>query len=184
MMTTSVQLLTADDLWNRPDDGNRHELVRGEIRTMAPAGFEHGDIGMTIGVLLAGYLRGKSLGRVVGADTGFILSRDPDTVRAPDCAFVSAERLQGRDLPKKFFPGAPDLAVEVISPSDKAEELEEKTADYFQAGTKLVWIINPRLRTVTVRRPDDTAVILRESDTITADDLIPGFACQIREIFE
>ncbi|GMU23802.1 MAG: hypothetical protein AMXMBFR13_38800 [Phycisphaerae bacterium] len=182
-MTTTPGLMTADDLWNLPDDGMRHELVRGQLRTMAPAGFEHGGTGMTLGILLGQHVRAKGLGLLLNADTGFLLRSDPDTVRAPDIAFVSRARLDKTGVPKKFFPGAPDLAVEVVSPGDTVDEVEEKVEDYLLAGTRLIWIVNPRRRTVTIRRPGVRAEILKESDQLTGEDVVPGFSCTVGELF-
>lgn len=135
MMTTSSGLMTAEDLWKLPNDGTRRELVRGMPRAMAPAGFEHGDIGFNLGAMLREQIRKAHLGRIVGAATGFVLARDPDIVRAPDVAFVSQARLDQTGIPKQFFPGAPDLAVELVSPSDTIEEIEEKVDDFLAAGT-------------------------------------------------
>jgi Uma2 family endonuclease len=181
-MSTATQLLTADDLWHMPDDSLKHELVRGELLTMAPAGSEHGFISNRLAARLTMFVEARELGCVFNADTGFVISRDPDTVRAPDTAFVSQSRIPATGLPKKFFPGAPDLAVEVISPSDTLEEVEEKVGDWLAAGTRLVWVFNPRRKTVTVYRTEDTAQILRATDELDGGDVIPGFRCSVNEI--
>jgi Uma2 family endonuclease len=150
---------------------------------MAPAGFEHGDIGYNLGTMLRAYARKAQLGRVVGADAGFVLGRDPDVVRAPDIAFVSQARLDQIGIPKQFFPGAPDLAVEVVSPSDTMEEIEEKVDDFLAAGTKLVWVVNPRRRSVTVYHAGPQVQILKEQDQLSGEDVVPGFACRVGELF-
>src|SRR5262249_4638196 len=124
-MSTATQLLTADDLWRLPQDGMRHELIRGELTNMPPAGAEHGVTTMNLSTPLDKHARTNDLGRVLAAETGFIIGRDPDTVRAADVAFVSKPRIPATGIPKKFFPGAPDLAVEVVSPSDTVSEVEE-----------------------------------------------------------
>jgi len=182
-MSTATQLLTADDLWHMANDGRKYELVRGELLTMAPAGSEHGFIGMRLGIRLGTFVEARQLGYVFNADTGFLISRDPDTVRAPDTSFVSQSRVPATGLPKKFFPGAPDLAVEVISPSDTLEEVEEKVADWLTAGTRLVWVVNPRRKTVTVYRTEDAAQILRATDQLDGGDVLPGFRCPVAEVF-
>jgi Uma2 family endonuclease len=123
------------------------------------------------------------LGRVVGADTGFVLSRDPDTVRAPDAAFVRADRIPD-PRPVKFWEGAPDLAVEVLSPSDTVEEIESKMKEYFDAGTTEVIVISPKLRTVKVHRRDGTAVTLAAGDTLAGLESIPGFEVSVDAVFE
>ncbi len=181
-MTTIVSIATAEDLWRLPDDGNLHELVKGELRTMAPAGFEHGNIGSNLLGLLWQVVRQRSLGHVVGPDTGFVIGRSPDTVRCPDVAFIRAERIEGA-LVRGFFPGAPDLAVEVVSPSDTFEAVDEKVNDWLGAGTKLVWVVSPRQRTVTVYRPGTQVSILRAGDRLSGEDVVPGFECGVGEIF-
>lgn len=182
-MTTSQQLMTAEDLWKLPKDGKRHELVRGEIRTMAPAGFEHGSIGIRMATLLANHVGQRKLGIVVGPDTGFTLSHDPDVVRSPDVAFVSQSQIRQVGVPKQYFPGAPDLAVEVLSPGDTVDDVEEKVNDLLAAGTKLVWVVNPRRRTVTVYYPGPRIAVLREGDQLQGEDVIPGFACGVGDLF-
>jgi len=183
-MTTSERLMTADDLWDLPDDGKkRYELVRGELRTTAPAGFEHGEIGTEIVYHLKHFVRTKGLGTILGADTGFILGRNPDTVRSPDAAFVSRERLRSIGRTKKFFPGAPDLAVEVLSPSDTVYETEEKVNDWLAAGTRIVWVVNPKQRTITVHKAGPQIQVLTEKDQLSGEDVVPGFACAVGELF-
>lgn len=182
-MTTTQQLMTAEDLWKLPNDGKRYELVKGELRTMAPAGFEHGSIGIRVATLLADHVRRRQLGVVVGPDTGFTLARDPDVVRAPDVSFVRESRIREVGVPKQFFPGAPDLAVEVLSPGDTVYEVEEKVNDLLAAGTMLVWVVNPRTRTVTVYRPGPQVSVLRQDAQLLGEDVIPGFACKVAELF-
>jgi Uma2 family endonuclease len=182
MVSIGPGLMTVEDLWKLPDDNLRHELVRGELRTGPLAGFEHGIISSAVGALLFEYTRSPKLGKVVIA-AGFISAREPDTVRVPDLGFVSQLRLDQIGIPKQFFPGAPDLAVEVVSPSDTLEELEEKVDDFFAAGTQLVWVVNPRRRSVTVHRPGPRVSILKEPDQLTGEDVVPGFACTVSELF-
>jgi Uma2 family endonuclease len=182
-MTTSSKTMTADELWRMPPDHMRHELVNGELTTMAPAGFDHGAIGIRMAILLGKHIEAKQLGVVVGADTGFVLRRNPDTVRAPDAAFVSTARIPASGRPKKFFEGAPDLAVEVLSPSDTVEEVDEKIADYLDAGTSLVWIINPKRKSVTVYKSKANPIVLHESDLLDGENIVPEFTCKIVELF-
>jgi len=126
-MTTTQLTMTADDLWRRPDDGLRHELIRGELTVMDMAGAQHGEIAMTAGWLLGAHVRSRQLGVVLACGTGFILARNPDTVRAPDVAFISVEHVPAGGLPEGFVPFAPDIAVEVLSPGDAQVAVEEKT---------------------------------------------------------
>lgn len=174
--------MTAEDLLAMPKDDLLHELVRGELRTMAPAGFEHGDIGSELLGRMRSHAKAAKLGKVVGPDTGFTLSRDPDTVRSPDIAFVRASRVPVA-TPEGFFPGAPDLAVEVLSPGDRMEEVEEKVDEYFAAGTHVVWAVSPRRKTVRVYRRDGTSMTLRVSDTLDGGEVLAGFTCKVAELF-
>jgi Uma2 family endonuclease len=133
-MTVNTGLMTADDLWNLPDDGMRHELVRGELRTMPPTGWGHGDHTSVVDGSLGPYVRRQKLGRVVTGEVGFRLAIQPDTVRAPDVAFVRQERLHEIGSPTTYFPGAPDLVVEVISPNDLYTDVDEKVAEWPEHG--------------------------------------------------
>jgi Uma2 family endonuclease len=180
-MSTTTPLMTADDLWEMPQNV-RHELVKGELRTMAPAGGEHGAIGSELAGLLWQFVRAHDLGRVFLAETGFVIARNPDTVRGPDCAFVAKARVPVI-LPKKYWDGPPDLAIEVVSPGDTVDEVEEKVDEWLNAGTRLVWIVNPHRRTVTVHRPDKTITIVKPGDTLSGHDVVPGFTCAVNDIF-
>jgi Uma2 family endonuclease len=174
---------TADELLTLPDDGCRYELVRGELRRMPPAGSEHGAVAINIGVLVSQFVKTHSLGVVFGAETGFKLASDPDTVRAPDLAFVRRERIPQEGIPQGFWPGAPDLAVEVVSPSDTYTAVEEKVREWLDAGTRLVLVVNPRTRTVTVYAAQMQVTRLTESDLLTGGEVLPGFSCRVAELF-
>jgi len=182
-MSATLQTFTADELFQMPKDGFRYELVKGELRKMSPAGSEHGAIIINITVLLGQHVKSNKLGVCFGAETGFKIATDPDTVRAPDLAFISRERIPESDIPKKFWPGAPDLAVEVLSPGDSYEEVDEKVEDWLMAGTRAVWIVNPRRRIVSVYRSMNDVKRLSESDELDGGDVVPGFRCKVSEIF-
>jgi Uma2 family endonuclease len=182
-MTTTLQRSTASELFGMPDDGFRYELVKGELRKMSPSGSEHGATIVNITVLLAQDVRARKLGVCFGAETGFKLASDPDTVRAPDVAFIRSERIPETGLPKKFWPGAPDLAVEVLSPGDTRREVDEKVEDWLEAGVLAVWVINPKQRVVTVYRSVKDATRLSEGDELDGGDVVPGFRCKVSEIF-
>ena len=175
-ITTAEQLLAAGDI-------GRCELVRGELIMMSPAGSEHGWIIMNIAAPMATFVRQHSLGRVFGAETGFRIGHDPDTVRAPDVAFVVAQRIGGK-LSPGFFPGPPDLAVEVLSPDDRAGEVLAKVQDWLDAGCRGVWVVDPRTRTVTVYRSPSGIVLLGTSETVDGGDLLPGFSLAVSELFQ
>ena len=181
-MTTGIRLITAEELWAMPNNARR-ELVRGEVRTMAPAGFEHGAVIINVAAPLANYVKAQRLGVVLGAETGFVLKRNPDIVRGADVAFVAASRIPAAGLPTKFWEGAPDLAVEVVSPGDTVEEVEEKVDDYLTAGTHLVWVVNPKRKTITVHKPAANPLVLRVQDTLEGADVVPGFRCNVADIF-
>src|SRR5256885_1445334 len=149
-MTTQIQTTTAEELLRMPDDGFRYELVKGELKKMSPAGHKHGKLAMRVGSPLFQHVEAHNLGVVYGAETGFRISSAPDTVRAPDVAFVSQKRLDEVGDVEGYWPGAPDLVVEVISPGDTYSEVEEKASEWLSAGARMVIIINPRKRTVTV----------------------------------
>jgi len=180
-MTVAHQLLTADDLLQMPSD-LRCELVKGELIDMLPPGYQHGRIINRVAVRLTLHVESQRLGVVLGAETGFKLSRNPDTVRGIDVAFISTPRLPTHDL-EKHFDGAPDSAVEVLSPNDTMTAVEEKIDDLFRAGTKAVWIISPARRTVTVHLPDTQPHVLRENDTLEAGESVPGFTCVVGDFF-
>ena len=182
-MATVSQWITAEEFFSMPVDGMRHELVRGELLTMPPAGFEHGTVTVNIAMPLHNHVKRMQQGIIVAAETGFVLKKGPDTVRAPDVGFVSRERLERIGIPKNFFPEAPDAAVEVLSPGDTVNEVDEKVQEWIAAGTKLVWVVNPRQKTVTVYRPDAKPVILTATDYLDGGDVIPGFRILVSDIF-
>lgn len=185
MSTASTKLMTAEELLILPTGmGKRYELINGELRTMAPAGFEHGDIAGGLGGKLYSFVHQKQLGIVFAAETGFIIRRSPDTVRAPDTGFISNERLQQHGRPKRgYYPCAPDLVVEVLSPDDRQDEIDDKIEDWFAGGARLVWIANPRRKTVTVYRSLEDSRILTINDSLDGEDVLPGFTCPLSEIF-
>ena len=182
-MTTTLQRSTASELYEMPDDGFRYELVKGELRKMSPAGSEHGAIIVNVTLLLGQHVKAKELGVCFGAETGFKIASDPDTVRAPDVAFVRREQIPESGITKRFWPGAPDLAVEVLSPGDTYEEVDEKVEDWLGAGTRAVWIVNPKRRSVSVYRTMTDVTRLSEEDELDGGDVVPGFRCKVSEIF-
>lgn len=182
-MRVKKTLLTAEELLRLPTPGCRLELVKGELYEMPPAGASHGDIAMEIGSRLREHVRANGLGRVFAAETGFILARDPDTVRAPDAAFVARRRIPPEGLPSGYFELAPDLAVEVVSPGDTAREVQEKVGDWLRSGARLVWVVYPSSRSVTVHRSPDDLDQLSEEDTLEGAGVVPGFSCPVRDLF-
>jgi Uma2 family endonuclease len=180
-MATTYQNMTAEQLLATPGLG-RCELVRGELILMTPAGFEHGSIVVNVTLPLGGFVRKHRLGIVTGAETGFHIACDPDTVRAPHVGFVRAERVPSTRL-RGFFPGAPDLAVEVLSPDDRATQVLAKVNDWLAAGCLLVWVVDPAKRTVSVYHKQGETLTLGAEDELSGDDVLQGFRLSVGEIF-
>lgn len=175
--------ITANALYQKPPEERRGELIKGEFFQMSPAGHTHGNIAGNIFGLMWAFVKQQQLGRAYAAETGFLLSQEPDTVRAPDAAFVSATRVAQQTSETGFFDGAPDLAVEVISPSETVESVEAKLIDYLEAGTQLVWLVYPRTQTIMVYRSLTDAQVLTVVDTLDGGKLLPGFSAPVKEIF-
>jgi Uma2 family endonuclease len=181
-MSTVAHIVTAEELLQMGGD-QRRELVKGELRMMAPAGFDHGAIIANLAFLLTRHVKAKNLGLVLGAETGFRLEKKPDTVRGADIAFVSAGRIPASGRPIGFFEGAPDLAVEVLSPTDTVADVEDKVDDYLRAGSLLVWVVNPKRRTVTIYRAGATPALVGEQEQLVGEAVLPGFSCAVADIF-
>ena len=176
---------TAKDLWQMGEGDVRRELVDGEVIEMPPAGGVHGKLLVRISRLLEEHVERLGSGEVVAGDVGFVLvfPQDPERVRAPDVAFISSARLPEGRLPPGFLQGAPDLAVEVLSPSDNPLQIQQKVRDYLEAGGRLVWLVAPEAKTVTVYRADGSARLLREQDVLDGEDVLPGLRIPLVEIF-
>jgi Uma2 family endonuclease len=174
--------MTAEELFELPDDGLRHELVEGELRTMTPAGFQHGDVALELAFHVKAFVREHGLGKVLAAETGFVLGRAPDTVRAPDVAFVRSDRVPaGRE--RRFAELAPDLVAEVTSPADRVAEVNAKVGQWLDAGVRLVWVVDPETEVVVVHHPDGLARVLRGDDVLDGGDVLPGFRLPLPELF-
>ncbi len=182
-MAIEPRLMTADELLSLPRGRQRHELVRGELRTMPPTNWEHSGIEGRIFVPLERYTRSRQLGEVRGGNPGFRLTVNPDTVLAPDVAFVARARVEAAGRVRAYWPGAPDLVVEIISPNDRYTEVDEKVADWLAYGARLVFVVNPRRRTVAVHRPGQPIRVLTEADVIDGEDVVPGWTLPVRELF-
>jgi len=176
-------LVTADELLRMPRDGYRYELVAGEISKMSPPGWKHGVVAMRLSGILEQYVREKDIGMTFCAETGFLLARDPDTVRAPDYAFIRKDRLPAQQPEDVYWPGPPDLAVEVVSPGDTIHEIDDKVKAWLDAGALMVWVVNPKWRSVTVYRSATDIKTLTEGDELSGEDVVPGFRCRVGEIF-
>jgi len=180
-MSIAAQITTVEQLWNA-NIREPCELVRGELRMMSPGNAEHGWVIMNVSAPLATFVKENELGYVFGAETGFVIARDPDSVRAPDFAFVVNHRITG-EIPKKFFPGPPDLAVEILSPGNSASEMQEKTEDWLNSGCREVWLIDPQRKTASISRLSGSSVLVKTVETL-ASELLPGFELQVSELFQ
>ncbi len=176
--------LTAEDFLTHPSATERSELVRGEIRMNPPAGGVHGLVSGNVFRLLSTHVSMHRLGVCFADSTGFDLPNLPHTVRAPDASFVRTDRLPREGITARYLPLAPDLAVEVLSPSETASDLEEKLADYRTAGVSLVWVIDPSKRLVSVVAAAAPIRFLREDETLDGADVVPGFSCPVAGFFE
>jgi len=175
-------LVTAEEFWHQPDNDKRRELVAGEVVEKMPPGGTHGGIAARFATRLILW-RESGHGGYVGVEPGFVLAKEPDTVRGPDVAYVSAERIPEGGVPSAFWHLAPDLAVEIVSPDDTAVEFQDKVRDYLDAGTPLVWVAYPKTREILAHSKDGTARRFGPDDTLEAE-LLPGFSCRVASLFE
>lgn len=182
MCTTS--LATADELLTIPTGmGWRYELIAGRIQVYSASGWRRGQIVGNITAILSHFIKTHELGRGFAAGTGFLLTRNPDAVRAPDFAFISNKHLPKENPTEAFWPGAPDLAVEVLSPGARTGEVDEKIEACLAAGCQAVWVIDPELETVTIYRSRSDVVVKAANDILAGDPVVPGFSCPVAELF-
>jgi Uma2 family endonuclease len=179
--TMPPSLMTADELLHVHIPDKRVELVRGVLMVREPAGYAHGRVAMNLALRLGPHVERTGTGQLFAAETGFTLARGPDTVRAPDIAFLRRDRLP--DPATRGFPDlAPDLVVEVLSPDDRPGELLAKVADWLVAGTRLVWVVDPERRVARVYRQDGSETLLSAGDALDGEDVLPGFSCPLASV--
>ncbi|MCL6476639.1 MAG: Uma2 family endonuclease [Firmicutes bacterium] len=182
-VATEKRTYTVDEFWELcHQTDKRLELVRGELRELAPANDEHGYIAMQIAVVVSQFVKQHQLGYTFAAETGFVLSEEPATVRAPDFAYVSRDRAPER-WSRHFARFVPDLVAEVVSPTDTYGEVAQKVQDWLDFGVRMVWVVDPATRTVAVHRGGGTFRIYGEGDTLAGEDVLPGFECKVSDIF-
>lgn len=183
-MVVQEKPYTAEDLWamSHGQNSKRYELRKGVLVEVTPSAAIHTILASWINYLLTGFVVTHDLGVVTGEIGGFILSTQPDTVRAPDVGFVAKALLTS--LPKSFFPFAPDLAVEIVSPGDTATEIDTKVEEYLAAGTGLVWVVYPDTKKILVHKPGNAAEVVRMNDTLAGGDILPGFSVSAQEFFK
>jgi len=181
---TGQSITTAEQLFAMRDDGNRYELVKGVLTMMSPAGSEHGDIAARILARLVVHVEQNELGKTFAAETGFKITTSPDTVRAPDAAFVSHQLLATVEPTRGYLALAPDLVVEVISPNDSFSNVEAKAFEWLQAGTKIVLVADPANLTLQVYQTETEIRVLRKGDTFSAGDVCPGWELTVNDTFQ
>lgn len=175
-------VLTTEELLRLPRGHARFELVAGELRVMEPGGAEHGRVAARAGLALGKHVLDHDLGETFGAETGFLIATDPDTVRAPDAAFLSRERVDRFGRVTGYWPEAPDLAIEVVSPGDSYTKVQEKALMWLEAGCRLVLLLEPGSATaIAYRRPGEGQALLRD-DVVDCSDVVPGFAPRVAEL--
>ena len=179
---TVSDTLTADELLYLQLPGKRTELVRGRLIVSEPPGYQHGLVAFAIAARIGEFVRANRLGVVLAAETGFKLFSKPDTVRAPDAAYISQDRAPDPP-PLGYADLAPDLAVEVLSPNDRAGDVQSKVSDWLNAGARLVWVIDPELENVTIYRPGMPAEFRRGTGTLDATPVLPGFSLDLDALF-
>ncbi len=175
-------IYTAQDLERLSDQGHHYELIKGELRSMSPSGGPHGDATSRASFYINAVVYGDDLGMTFAAETGFLLSRDPDTIKAPDFAFVSFQRLPN-PLPEGYVPIVPDLVVETRSPYDTAREVAEKVAEWLVAGVRMVWVIEPQKRTITTHRTGRDPQVFTVGDMLDGEDVLPSLSMPVKNIF-
>ncbi|MBM2811823.1 MAG: hypothetical protein HW416_2582 [Chloroflexi bacterium] len=181
-MAIETKLMTAEELLNMPDDGMEHELVRGKLRTMPPPGLQHEEIAAHLVLIFGPFIKMHSLGRFFGGP-GFIIERGPDTVRAPDFAFIATGRLPSGEAIAGYPELAPDFLVEVVSPGDSAAEVLDKILQWLEAGVRMAVALYPKRRSIAVYRSASDIRLLGADDVFDGGDVLPGFSCPVRELF-
>ena len=184
MTTTETRLLTAEDLLRLYGEGVRGELIRGVLCETMPTGHEHGAIVVNLSTELRNFIKPRRLGWLVASDSGVWLERDPDTVREPDIAFTSAEKVPLDARITGYAEVTPDLVVEIVSPSDSRREVHDKAQMWLLHGIRLVWVVYPNTRAVDVYRAGGAVTTLTDADSLDGLDVLPGFACEVGAIFD
>lgn len=180
----ATKLITVEALEAMGGGGRHSELVDGVLLEMSPTAWDHGFIASDLHEFLAPYVRSRRLGQLLIAGAGFAVAREPDSVLAPDIAFVSTERLDDVKRGRGFSPVAPDLVVEIESTSNSERQIARKMELYLAGGTRLIWLIRPRTRAVLVYRPDRPVETLTAADELDGHDVLPGFRLKIGELFK
>jgi Uma2 family endonuclease len=175
--------MTADELERLDLPGKSTELVRGRLIVREPPGTYHGKVAAKLAYLLGAFVYPNQCGDLFGQDTGFRIESNPDTVRAPDLAFLSKERVSAVHM-RGYAALAPDLIVEIVSPDDRRGELLAKVGGWLDAGVRLVWVIDPGRAEAHVHRPDGSLTVIDADGALDGEDVLPGFTCRLSDVFE
>jgi Uma2 family endonuclease len=175
--------MTLEEAKQLNPDEQPGELVQGVFVPMSRPTIQHGRLMARIARLLGNFVEAKGLGEVIVGDSGFVLDKEGQTLRGPDVAFISKEHIPPEGLPDEWWEGAPDLAVEIVSRSQTAHDLALKALEYLQAGTKMVWVVDPESKTVAVYTPPDHIRVLRENETLDGGEVLPNFQIRVGELF-
>ena len=183
-VATATKLLTAEEFYELPDplDGSKQELVRGEVVTMPPPTFEHGEVQVNVAGHIWVFLKSNKIGRVV-TGSGTVTDRKPDTVRGPDVSYYSKERVPLDVRIVKYADVPPDLCVEIISPSNTRNQMRAKIKEYFFSGVRMVWVVEPEDRSVTILLAPDEGRTIYENGTLDGGEVLPGFSCKVSDLF-
>jgi Uma2 family endonuclease len=182
IMPAYDRLVTAEEFARIPNDDYHYELVEGRVVRMSPPGSRHAVLATRIAAVLLQHSEANHLGAVMAVG-GFKIAANPDTVREPDIAFVDQARIPATGVPDGYWPGPPDLAVEIKSPGDRPAEIRAKVTDYLTRGVRLVWVVDPKAQTVTAHSPESSPVVHGAADILDAGEVVPGFSCPVRRIF-
>lgn len=182
-MGSGAKLMTAEELLHTDIPNKSTELVRGVLVVREPPGSWHSHLAARLTFLIGQHVYPRGMGMVFAQDAGFLIGRDPDTVRAPDVAFVTAARA-ARVGRHGYLPFAPDLAVEILSPGDRPGEVLGKVAEWLRAGTRLVWVIDPDRGVAHVHRADGSIAIIHRDSALDGEDVLPGFSCPVTDVLE
>lgn len=184
-MTVKRQLVTAEKLWDMPEvPGKRFELIDGEVVAVSPASMRHGLIAGAVHDAIKHHVRRQDLGLVMGDNVGYVLRHDPDQVRAPDVSFVAWDSVPEGDDLDRFGQGPPTLAVEVVSPNDRANDIRDRVQDYLEAGTQQVWVLWPQRNSISVYSPGADTRELGPDGVLDGGDVLPGFTVRVGDLFE